>query len=161
MNTFQKGGADSTSEARGKRLKKTVYIPALLLLLAAVACTAPGTFGKFLHAVTGSDSAFAAKFDIEVTAPGALNSSDYQHYFPMPGDEVSFVFSVRNNSEVAVICRPYINSGIVYRVLVGGEPQSEFAVGIGETVDFQVVITSGGLSVNITEASLLVDVQQL
>ena len=145
--------------------KKVIYILALIVLLAAVVHTVPDTFGQFVQSVKMKDAAFVAKFDIAVTAPDELDSilinEKYQHYFPMTGDQVFFTFNIRNNSEVFVLCRPYINNGIAYHIIVGDELKSEFTVGIGESVDFQLVIMSEGLSVKITEANLFVDIKQL
>ena len=150
MNIFRKNSGFTT-------------IMVLFLLLYSM-YVVPEAFGNFKSMIRGKDSAFAAKFNIEITAPHGLGSSSsenkYQHYFPVKGDTKNFSFRIHNNSEVSVICRPYMNNGVSYRVIIEDEIQSQFFVETKEFVDFQVVVLSEGLSTDIIEASLFVDIQQ-
>ena len=141
-----------------------IYILVLFMTLAASIYTIPNAFGNFARMVNGSDSAFAAKFHVEVTAPGELDlisgENLYSHYFPMEGGSLSFPFTIHNNSEVSVICRPHID-GVLHYIIVDYEILDEFSVHVGETVDFRVIIMSEGLSADITETSLFVDIEQM
>ena len=141
--------------------QKTVYILTLLVILTSI-YTFPNTYGKYKQSIKENDSAYSAKFDIDIISLEQFNLNSYnEYYFTMPGDEISLNFRIVNNSEVSAICRPYINNGVAYRIITKDGAKSEFIVGIGEIVEFQLIIMSGGLSAIITEASLFVDIQQL
>ena len=167
MNLVRKSSAKPDFAAIDRIITNQISLCALILFFAfaVVLYTVPGAFGKFAQVFSVGDSAFAAKFDIELTAPDGFDSisqgEHYQHYFVQAGDEASFSFRIRNNSEVLVLCTPYIDSDIAYYVVVENEAQSEFVIGMGETVDFEIIVMSDGLSADITVASLFVDVQQI
>jgi len=165
MNTFRRNNVGVDVTAKSETMRKMIYILAFFFIFATAIYAIPDTFGRFAQEVIGSDSAFAAKFSIEIIIPEELDSisheNRYQHYFPKEGETKLFSFRIRNTGEVLTSCRPYITHGVQYLVLVDNELQSEFPLDVGETVDFQLIILSDGLSTEITEASLFIDIQQL
>ena len=162
MNVFK---AEFTFTNESKLKRKSAYILILLLLLIAIMHTFSNSLGRFSHSVNVNDSAFAAKFNIDIITPDELSSvssdNHYQYYFPMQGDVISFAFKISNNSEVAVICHPHINNGIRYHVILDGVYQNEFVLNSGEAINFQLIVLSDGLNTNITQSSLLLDITQL
>ena len=165
MNIFQKNNIGAVFALAFTTKRKTICILAFLLILTVAVYGIPDTFGRFMQGFIGIDSAFAAKFNIEITTPDEFDSisseNQYQHYFLTEGATKRFSFRIRNGSEVLVSCRPYINNNVQYCVLVDEEIQNEFLLDMGEAVDFQLIVMSEGLSTEITEASLLIDIQQM
>jgi len=145
-------------------IQNSVYAVALLVMLAVLLNVIPKTSGRFLQTLKKDDSALAAVFNVEITAPKELTEvSDedyYQYYFLQEGEIKVFDFKVTNNGEAVVTCFPHINGGIMYQVFVSGKAQNEFAVLYGETVEFQLVVMSDGLTANLKEVSFFVDIEQ-
>ena len=139
-----------------------MLIPVILL---AGSLTAASTFSRHMYSITKTDAAEVAEFDIEITAPVELDyasaENPYQHSFSDVGQAKAFAFSITNNKEVSVICAPHIDSNVQYRILVNDVACNSFVIGIGETVDFQVIIISDGLKTEAISAKLVLDIQQL
>ena len=145
--------------------RRAVYILAVTILVVTVAvvCTLPTTFGRFVRSFSVNDSAVVAKFDVVITVPeefdGGFEQNDYQHSFFEREGQMVFDFTVTNNGEVDVNCNPYI-IGVLYSILVSGEPRNEFIVKAGESVEFQLVIVAFNLTKGTTEADFIIDVEQ-
>ena len=136
----------------------------LVSLVLALGMT-QGTLGRFSQAFLVSDSALAAKFDIDITLPDAfIREQDgdlYEYYFVSAADIQTLAFRITNRGEAAVLCSPQINNGVMYRVYVAAAEQPEFVVKAGESVEFSVLIGPAGLDTNIRDAALFIDVRQL
>ena len=145
--------------------RKTTCGLTLLLILSVAAYTIPKTLGEFAHTIKMSDSAIVSRFDIEVTVPKEFDETSSKkhsrYYFPTQKSEISFDFKVRNNSEVPILCQPYINNGIKFHITIENQVQDKFALGVGEAINFQLVIMSDGLTTYATDANLFIDAQQL
>jgi len=143
--------------------RKVLYILSAIVLAAVVVCTFPITLGRFMQSFSINDSAVIAKFDVVIIAPEEFDDSSekehYQHSFFDREEKKNFDFIVSNNGEVDVNCAPYI-IGVPYSIFIAGEPQSEFIIKAGESVEFQLVIVAFNLTAGITEAELIVDVEQ-
>ena len=143
--------------------QKVLYILSAIILVAVVACTFTITLGRFTRSFSADDSAVVAKFDVVITVPeefdGGSEQNDYQHSFFEREGQMIFDFTVTNIGEVDVNCNPYI-IGVLYSILVSGEPRSEFIVKAGESVEFQLVIVAFNLMKGTTEADFIIDVEQ-
>jgi len=137
----------------------------IILLLALSFGMIQVTLGRFLMTSSLTDSAAAAEFDVLITAPAEFLTEQgegvFEYRFLSAIDIRGFGFSVTNNGEVDVLCRPYITGGVFYRIYIDGKECAEFAVTAGEAVDFDLAIAPDGLDTNIRNAELFIDVQQL
>ena len=124
-----------------------------------------GTMGKFSQSATLTDSATAAGFDVIITPPKEFwpeeGGSSYEYHFLSDVDIQGLVFEVTNNGETSVLCRPYIDGDITYRVYVGEEVVTDFSVAASETVTFWLVIAPDGLDTNVINTKFFVDIQQM
>ena len=140
------------------------YILIALLLVVLVSFTIPPTLAKLINTVFGEDSAVVAKFNVTITAPSELGSiaegDYYKHFFPLEGEVKTFNFSAQNNGEVAVICTLNMDNSVSYSISVAGQAKNEFRLDIGESVDFQLTISSNGLGPQFVEAPFHIDIQQ-
>ena len=147
------------------RFKQAACAAIIFTLCLSAILTVTDTLAKYTYTFFGTDSAKAAEFDIEITEPSELdtNSTDnpFKHHFSEKEEIKLLGFSVTNNREVAVRCAPSIDGGVSYEIAVSGEVCESFNVGIGETVDFQVIIMTDGLKINPIQAKLVLDIQQL
>jgi len=134
----------------------------LILFFAAAIFTTHSSFGKLAKMLQSTDSASSAKFNVTISAPDELvsDSNGYNHHFFAKDDEMTFNFSASNNGEVVVVCVLKMNDNIQYDVFIDETIQNEFTIGIGETVNFQLVINADGLSASVTEASFFIDIAQ-
>jgi len=132
---------------------------------AVVACTLPDSLGRMLRSIQGADAAAAAKFAVRIEAPPELAfaspESAYQHYFPHVNAEKSFDFTLHNEGEVTVRCTPRITNGVQYRVCAAGADKESFVLRSGESAAFQLTILTEGLQLEITQAALTVDIEQV
>ena len=123
------------------------------------------TFGMFSRSFVMMDSASAAKFDVKIMAPEEFwpgqDKSDFEYRFLSNMDIQRFAFQVTNNGEAEILCRPYINSDITYRIYVEEDARAEFIVAANETVSFWLVIAPDGLDTNVRNAELFVDIRQM
>ena len=140
------------------------YALSIFLICLAVSFTALGTLGKFVCSFTGTDSAEAAKFDIEIIAPEefAFISDDnpYQYSFSEQDETKELDFKIINKKDVPVICTPYIDNHEGYEVYAAGSPCGSFIVEAGKTVDFKIIIMTAQLNENAQSAALVLDIQQ-
>ena len=122
------------------------------------------TLGAFVHSFILNDSANTTKFDVTVIAPEEFNSEqDTNHldyHFLSDTDIRGFVFQVQNNGETDVVCTPYIDGAVLYRIYVEGVEQTEFIVRKKETESFYLVIAPTGLDTDVIEANFYVEVRQ-
>jgi len=146
--------------------KKCLYVVFLFFLafISSLGIT-QRTLGIFSQSFVVNDSASAALFDIVITAPKEFLSeqgeSDFEYHFLSDIDIQGFAFQVTNKGETAILCVPYINGDIVYRIYVGEEGCTEFCVEANESVSFWLVIAPDGLDSNIiSNAKFFVDIQQ-
>ena len=123
------------------------------------------TLGIFSRSFVVADSAMAAKFDVIITTPTEFESeqgeSNFEYHFLSDIDIQGFVFQVTNNGGADILCKPYINSDITYRIYVEGEAVTGFHVAANETVSFWLLIAPDGLDTNVRHAKLLIDIQQM
>ena len=144
-----------------KNLLFFLVIPLLVLSLGTV----QETFGRLSQVQTVTDSATAAKFDLTITTPKEFWSEQgenfFEYYFLSDTDIQGFYFQVENNGEADLLCRPYINNDITYRIYVDEEECTEFIVSAKETVNFWLIISPNGLDTNITYAELSIDTWQI
>jgi len=123
------------------------------------------TLGMFSRSFAATDSAMAAEFDVTITAPKEFGSeqgeSNFEYHFLSGTDIQGVVFQVTNNGGDEILCRPYINSNITYRVYIDGDEVTEFLVPANETVSFWLLIAPDGLDTNMRNAKLFVDIQQV
>jgi hypothetical protein len=148
------------------RQKKTPFATFLLFLLFVLSLgTTQKTLGLFAQFSILTDSAIAAEFNVVITVPEEFQfeQDEYilEYYFLSDADIRGFRFWVTNNGEVDVLCRPYINNNIIYRVFVAEDACIEFVVKAKESVDFWLAIAPNGLDTNIKDAELFVDIQQV
>ena len=146
-------------------LNKKVFLTLILFLFSVIMINIiPNTLGFMLQRFNGINSASAAKFNIVITTPNEFDTISennyYKHGFMEEGEIKSLNFSVSNNGEVDVLCIPYISGNVNYHLIVSDEIKNEFALKIGETKDFQIVIMSDGLNAGVTHASIFIDVKQ-
>ena len=123
------------------------------------------TFGTLSRAFIVSDSAEAAKFDVIITAPEEFwpehGESDFEYHFLSDTDIQGLVFQITNNGETEILCKPYINSDITYRIYVDGEAVAEFCAAANETISFWLIIAPDGLDTVVRNVELFVDIQQV
>ena len=140
----------------------TAFVIAVLLIISLVFIQ--GTLGRFSQAFLITDSAMAAKFDVDITAPdGIAEGMDGDYFecrFLSDTDIKGFNFSVRNNGEADVLCVPHMGGGVNFRVFVAGIEQPEFIVKTKERVDFWLIISSEGIDTEIKDAGLFIDIMQ-
>ena len=124
-----------------------------------------GTFGKFVYAGINSDSAIVAEFDVIITAPEGFGSGQgakaFDYFFIDSTEVAVFDFQVYNGGETDVLCTPRVTNDVLYRVYISGTECTEFVVRTKETVVFKLLIGSEGLDVNLKDAELHIDIQQL
>ena len=124
-----------------------------------------GTLGRFSKSFVSTDSANAANFDVIITPPKEFwteqSNSVFEYHFLSDTDIQRLIFQITNNGETSILCKPYINGNITYRVYVEGEVCTEFHVKANETIDFWLVITPDGLDTTIKNANLFIDIQQM
>ena len=146
-----------------KRKPLTAFLTFVILIL-SLGMTQQ-TFGMFSRSFIVTDSAVAAEFDVIITAPKEFWSehgeSDFEYHFRSDIDIQGFVFQVTNNGEAEILCKPYINSDITYRIYVEEEACTEFIVAANETVSFWLVIAPDGLDTNVRNAELFIDIRQM
>jgi hypothetical protein len=141
--------------------QNVIYI--LILVFLIIVSITPHTLARLLKTSVAEDSAVTAKFDVNITMPNELNSelgNEYEYYFSLGEENKSFEFKINNNSEVAVICTLYMEGDIQYKILIADEAQNEIFLSAGESANFQLVVSSGGLSTDITEVSFFTDIRQ-
>ena len=124
-----------------------------------------GTLGRFSRSFILTDSATAAEFDVIITVPREFwpqqGESDFEYHFLSDIDFQGVAFQVTNNGEAKILCTPYINNDITYRIYVEEEICTEFIVAANETVSFWLVIAPDGLDTNVRNAELFVDIRQM
>ena len=122
------------------------------------------TFGIFSRSFVVMDSAMAAEFDVIITDPEEFWSkhgeSNYEYHFLSDLDFQGLVFQITNNGDAEILCKPYINSDITYRIYIEEEVCTEFFVAANETVSFWLVIAPDGLDTNVRNVKFFVDIQQ-
>ena len=154
-----------------KNLKNKKSIMKLLatLLVLAIFLLAIGmtreTLGMFSRSFLLTDSALSAEFDVTITAPEEFwsvpDESNYEYFFLSDIDFQGLTFQITNNGETEVLCRPYIDSDITYRIYIDGEIYNEFVVQANETIEFWLIIAPIGLGTTVKDAKLFVDIQQM
>ena len=122
------------------------------------------TLGGYAKNNTIEDEAYASKFEVVITPPEEFsiegNESFIEYCFLSMYDIKALNFQVYNNGEVDVICAPYIDEDIFYRVFISEVEQSEFVIKAKETISFQIYIGSNGLTTTEKPAKLTVDIKQ-
>jgi len=147
------------------RLCKTnrLLLCTFFLLISAL-LTISTSFAKYVTNSHISASAIAAEFNVEIIAPDELQfvsaEAPYKHVFSTEDEIKQLEFSIANNGEVSVWCMVSIGGDIQYRIIVDDAVRDNFTLKTGEHIDFMVEILSTGLSSNITDATLILDVQQ-
>ena len=123
------------------------------------------TYAKFSQSFIQADSALAVAFDIDIAAPEEISLEQgqgvYEYHFLSEMDIKGLPFTIANNAEVAIVCKPYISGDVTYRIYVAGEAETEFIVEANETVDFWLTLAADGLSTEIVDVEFLIDIQQL
>ena len=142
---------------KNKKSLLALLLPALLILSSGMF---QGTFGKFSHSFTATDSALAAKFDVIITPPEEFNAEGFKHHFLSDSEVKGLHFRVYNNGETDVLCAPYITNGVKYRVFILGIEQTEFILKTKETINFQLLIAPDGLDGKLKDAELFIDIKQ-
>ena len=135
----------------------------ILLLLTTFTITS--TLAKHMHTTIMTDSAEVAKFGIEIGEPIELQyiseNNPFEHSFSDKGQTLALNFKVTNNKEVTVLCTPYIDSDVQFYISIEDGIYEDFIIEIGETIYFQVIILSNGLSAEATTANLALEIEQL
>ena len=123
------------------------------------------TMGILMRSVVLEDSASAAKFDVITIAPKEFWSEQgndiFEYHFLSDTDIQSFIFQVSNNGETEIVCKPYMDSDITYRIYVEEEMVTEFIVAVNETVSFWLAISPDGFDTDIRNVEFFVDIQQM
>ena len=145
--------------------KKSFFFHAsILFLIVSVLFTTASTFAKYVQRAVIEDSAVVAVFDVQISAPEELEGTSSEAPFLIllfeTEETKSFLFSVENKSEVSIVCRPFISNDVTFEVLVAEESCESFFVGMGESIDFQIVISTEGLNRHSKEATLVVEIYQ-
>ena len=152
-------------KSQGQLKVKIIATTLLLILFILLMGTIQETLGKYTRSFVFTDSALVAKFDVSITTPEEFwpNQGEYilEYHFLSAIDIRSFTFQIHNNGEAEIICIPYINDNILYRVFISGVESPEFFVKPKETVEFQLLMAPDGLDENIREAELIVDIRQV
>ena len=145
--------------------KKLLAVSLFFVILILSLRITQQTMGILTHSVVLEDSAFATKFDVITVAPKEFwpeqDNRIFEYYFLSDIDIQSLIFQVTNNGETEIVCKPYTDSDITYRIYVEEEMVTEFIVAVGETVSFWLVIAPDGLDTNIRDVRFFVDVQQI
>ena len=147
------------------RNKKFIIVSLVLVLLLLSLGMTQRTLGGFLRSSILTESANAGEFNVTVTAPKEFwleqGVSVFEYHFLSATDIQALVFHVTNNGVSDILCTPYINSDITYRIYVEKEICTEFIVAATETVEFALLLAPVGLDIIIEEAELFIDIQQL
>ena len=153
---------------KGIKMKATqeIYLAFLVLtLLISSIGMMQVTHGRFLKVFTNTDSTLAAAFDVAVTPPEEFWIEQGEHIFTYrflsETDIKGLVFRATNNGETAVLCRPYFNGDLAYRLFVAEELTTEFILAAKETIDFWLILAPLGLDTNVREVEFFIDIQQI
>ena len=148
--------------------RKKITILCLILfqiILLVSSLTIVSTMARQFTSTSKYDSAKVAEFNIEIAAPEELvllsEENPFQHLFTGKGQTISFDFSITNSDEVIVICTPYFHGDVSFNTIVNEKVYDSFIVGIGETVDFTIVVISDGLRAEALATNLVINVEQL
>ena len=146
--------------------KQRILLIFLLLVLSVFSAGMfQGTLGMFSQSSVASDTAVAAKFDVIITPPEEFvienNEVLFNHWFLSDFEIKGLNFKVYNNGETDIICTPYINDDVKYRIFVSGIERKEFVVKTKESLIFLVLIASDGFSALSKDVKLFIDVRQL
>ena len=149
----------------GKQKYELLLCLLILVFLLLLFGLIQGTLGKFSRSFLLMDSAAAAKFDVVITSPKEFwpeqGKSVFEYYFLSATDVQGLAFQVTNNGETDILCKPYINGDITYRIYIAEEVHSEFVVVAKETVTFWLMIAPDGLDESIRNIEFLVDIKQI
>ena len=155
---FKKNRTDSQKQ----NLLAIFLILVLLILSLGII---QGSFGKLSRSFMLSDSAIVAEFDVIITAPKNFGleqgESIMEYHFLSNTDVQGFIFQIANNGELDILCRPYFNANIAYRIYVDGEELAEFVVAAKESENIWLIIAPIGLDTKIKVVKLYIDIQQL
>ena len=123
-----------------------------------------GSLGRLSKSFTLTDSALAVEFNVGIIPPEAFwleqGEHIFEYHFLSEADLKGLVFKITNNGKTDVLCKPYINGDLTYRIYVAEQIQTEFVVKANETVDFWLIISPDGLDTHIIDAKLFIDIQQ-
>ena len=147
-----------------RKKNQIILFWAIISLMSASLLTFSSSSASFAWLIGASDAGTVARFDIDIIVPEELGyasaENPYQYVFGLNDETMLLAFTVVNNSEVVVVCEPEMSNGVKYSVWVGEIACKSFLVDIGESVDFQVVVTPNGLNGNAIDTTLILDVQQ-
>ena len=147
-------------------VKKNKLLASLLILIIFMLSLGitQETLGIFSRSFVAIDSAMAAKFNVIITPPEEFwqsqDENNFEYRFLSDIDFQGLVFKVTNNGEHDILCAPYINGDITYRIYVGEEAVTAFPVAAKETVSFWLIIAPTGLDTNMRNVKLFADIQQ-
>jgi len=103
-----------------------------------------------------------AKFDVIITAPEMDPDEGFFEYrFLSDTDVKGFVFQVINNGETDILCNPYIDDVLMYRIYVEERECTEFVVPANETISFWLVLAPIGLDTNVKDIKFFIDIHQM
>ena len=149
----------------GNKKKSFLFYVNIILLLAGIMLTMVNTFAKYVKEAINEDSAIVAKFDVEISIPEELEAvsdeAPFSVFFTEKEQTKAFPFSIENKGEVSISCRPFISEAASFEVYVSEKLCESFFVGIGECIEFQIVISTKGLNKHSKEAELVIEIYQV
>ena len=150
--------------AMGAESKNQIAVFLVMAALIASLGIIQQTSGRFAGFFIVTDSALATKFDVITIAPKEFyteeSGSGFEYRFLSPTDIQRLTFRIVNRGETEIICKPYVNCDIAYRIYVEGEECTEFWVAASDIVEFWLLIAPDGLTTDSKEAELFIDVWQ-
>ena len=154
---------DNKAKSATKRQNALVFFLGLALL-ALSAATLQESLARFWHVFVPADSAKVATFNVTIVTPQDFPQhadSAWEYYFISASHAKTLYFEVNNHGEADIRCTPHVTQGIWYHVLIAGEDVPDFIVKGGEAVSFHLILLADGLDTSITEADLLIDIEQV
>ena len=147
-----------------KEMKSIAIFLVFVILILSLGMTQE-TLGRFSRSFMLTGSARAADFDVIITPPKEFwteqSTSIFEYHFISDIDFQVLDFQVTNNGETDILCEPYINGNITYRVYVEGKVCTEFRVEVNETIDFRLIIAPAGLDTQIRNIEFFIDIRQI
>ena len=147
-----------------KTNRETILAITMLALFLLSFGAIPGTHGRFSQSFALFDSTLSAEFDVVITPPEEFIPDKDGHVFAYNFlteiDIKGLAFRAANNGDTDVICRPYFDDEITYRVYVAEELITEFIVEAKDVVDFWLILGPNGLDTNLLEVEFIIDIQQ-
>ena len=143
-----------------------IFLLIIIVLLLSIVLTIAFTFAKQIYTTIMSDSAEVAKFDIEISAPYEFDNISAENPFELSFSDIedwtAFDFVVTNNKQVPVVCTPsFSDPNISFHLFIAAKEYEELYINVGETVKFQVIVVPGGLTIEETFATLILEVEQI